>query len=86
MNRPSLTTKCQEAVVRSFVKCGITIPMDRNWDSKDSIKNLSNYKVGVSHDDEVVDFYSSSIDEYSDDDRGEDEESSEFSSELSDTS
>lgn len=81
------SARCQqEAVARLFVKCRITVPMGRNWDSKVSIKNLSNYKVSVSHDDEVADFFSSSIDESSDDDCGEDEESSEFSSELSDTS
>ena len=77
----SQSARCErEAVVRSFVKCGIAVPMDRSRDSKINIETLSSYKVVESHDVEAVDFYESSDDAYE-----EDEESLEFSSELPDT-
>ena len=51
----------KETVVRSFVKCGITLPIDGSQDSEISIEGVPNYEVGKSHDVEDIEFYSDSF-------------------------
>ena len=40
-----LSTK--EAVIRSFRKCGISLPIDESMDSEINIKGLESYAVGA---------------------------------------
>ena len=61
-------------MVRSFVKCGIALPIDGSRDSEINIQNLPNYEVGKSHDVEDVEFYSSTSESEASSDSGSDNE------------
>ena len=54
--------------MRSFVKCGIALPIDGSRDSEVNITDLDDYEVGVSADVEDIEFFSSESDESDDED------------------
>ena len=45
-----VSRRLKDTVVRSFVKCGIALPIDGSRDSEINIMDLDDYEVGVSTD------------------------------------
>ena len=50
-------------VIRSFVKCGISIPISGNRDSEINIDGLLDYRTGESADIEEIEFFTDSNEE-----------------------
>ena len=50
-------------VIRSFVKCGISLPISGSRDSEINIDGLPDYRMGESADIEEIEFFSDSDEE-----------------------
>ena len=58
-------TSCRlkDTVIRSFVKCGISLPISSSRDSEINIDGLPDYRMGESADIEEIEFFSESDEE-----------------------
>ena len=58
-------TSCRlkDTVIRSFVKCGISLPISGSRDSEINIDGLADYRMGESADIEEIEFFSDSDEE-----------------------
>ena len=48
----------KDTVIRSFVKCGISLPISGSRDSEINIDGLPDYRMGESADIEEIEFFS----------------------------
>ena len=53
----------KDTVIRSFVKCGISLPISGSRDSEINIDGLPDYRMGESADIEEIEFFSDSEEE-----------------------
>lgn len=54
----------KDTVIRSFVKCGISLPISGSWNSEISIDGLPDYRMGESADIEEIEFFNWNKDVY----------------------
>lgn len=55
--------RLKDMVIRSFVKCGISLPISGRRDSEINIDGLPDYRMGESADIEEIEFFSDSDEE-----------------------
>ena len=55
--------RLKDTVIRSFVKCGISLPISGSRDSEINIDGLPDYRMGESADIEEIEFFSDSDEE-----------------------
>ena len=55
--------RLKDTVIRSFVKCGISLPISGSRDSEINIDGLPDYRMGESADIEDIEFFSDSDEE-----------------------
>ena len=55
--------RLKDTVIRSFVKCGISLPISGSRDSEINIDGLPDYRMGESADIEEIEFFSDSEEE-----------------------
>ena len=55
--------RLKDTVIRSFVKCGISLPISGSRNSEIKIDGLSDYRMGESADIEEIEFFSDSEEE-----------------------
>ena len=55
--------RLKDTVIRSFVKCGISLPISSSRDSEINIDGLPDYRMGESADIEEIEFFSDSEEE-----------------------
>ena len=55
--------RLKDTVIRSFVKCGISLPISSSRDSEINIDGLPDYRMGESADIEEIEFFSDSDEE-----------------------
>ena len=46
MGRPCLGSKYKDTIIRSFRKCGISLPIDGSEDSEINISGIEDFEVG----------------------------------------
>ena len=68
-NRPTTTAwqetsrRLKDTVIRSFVKCRISLPISGSSDSEINIDGLPDYRMGESADIEEIEFFTDSYEE-----------------------
>ena len=55
--------RLKDTVIRSFVKCGISLPISGSRDSEINIDGLPDYRMGESADIEEIEFFTDSEEE-----------------------
>ena len=55
--------RLKDTVIRSFVKCGISLPISGSRDSEINIDGLPDYRMGESADIEEIEFFTDSDEE-----------------------
>ena len=55
--------RLKDTVIRSFVKCGISLPTSGSRDSEINIDGLPDYRMGESADIDEIEFFSDSDEE-----------------------
>ena len=55
--------RLKDTIIRSFVKCGISLPISGSRDSEINIDGLPDYRMGESADIEEIEFFSDSDEE-----------------------
>ena len=55
--------RLKDTVIRSFVKCGISLPISGSRDSEINVDGLPDYRMGESADIEEIEFFTDSDEE-----------------------